>query len=154
MSNVTLSKNDQELLCEIKRNLDMCAESTTMVIKKVDDKDLMTLMTEVIMKVTELSKRTTDIMHQNGIKPEEFSKMKQLSADIGIMVNTLFDSSDSHIAEMMVRGLEMGVVSLREFTAKQTPLNSEVAQLCIDVADMESTYAHKIGQFVDQPINK
>lgn len=150
MNTSSLTGNDEELLCEINRNLDMCAESTTMVLKKVQDREFITLLTEVIMKSTEFSKQTHNILHENGIKPEEFSKMKQFSADMGIMMNTLFDSSDSHIAEMMVKGLEKGVVSLREMTAEAPPSSDKVSALCCDVADFESTYAHKIGQFVKQ----
>ncbi len=150
MSTVNLTKNDEELLCEINRNLDMTVESTTMVLKKVDSKELITLMTQVIMKAGELSKRTHDLMHNYGITPEEFTKMKQLSTDFGIMMNTLFDSSDSHIAEMMVKGLEMGVVSMREFTQRLKPMDSRVAELCCDLVNFQSTFAHEIGEFCDK----
>ena len=150
MSTISLTKNDEELLCEINRNLDMTVESTNMVLKKVKGKELISLMSEVVFKAGELSKRTHDLMHNYGITPEEFTKMKQLSADFGIMMNTLFDSSDTHIAEMMVKGLEMGVVSMREFTEKQRPSDSKVAELCCDLADFQSTYAHEIGKFCDK----
>ncbi|MBO5195630.1 MAG: hypothetical protein IJ389_04680 [Clostridia bacterium] len=147
MSTISLTQNDKELLCEINRNLDMTVESTTMVMKKVDNKELLTLLTEVVMKSGELSKKAHDLMHNYGIVPEEFTKMKQLSADFGIMMNTLFDSSDGHIAEMMVKGLEMGVVSMRQFTEENPPSDSKVAELCVELADFQSAYAHKIGNF-------
>lgn len=149
MSTVSLTKNDKELLCEMNRNLDMTAESTNMVLKKVKNQKLISLLTEVIVKCGELSAELHDAMRGYGIEPEEFTKMKQLSADIGIMVNTLFDSSDSHIAEMMVKGLEMGVVSMRDFTRDNPPSDSKVAELCTRLADFQSSYAHKIGNFVD-----
>lgn len=149
MKTVTLTKNDEELLCELHRNLEMCAESTTAVIKKVENKELLSLLTEVVMKSVELNKRSESLMKERGITPEKISKMKEIMTDAGIMMNTLFDSSDPHIAEMMVKGLEMGVVSLRELTARlgQTE-DADINALCNDVAEFESTYAHKIGKFV------
>ena len=150
MNDIKIVDKHEELLCEIHRNLEMSAESTTAVMKKVKSKELLLLLTEVIMKSTELLNTTVDLMKERGIEPQEISKMKQLSVDAGIMVNTLFDSSDSHIAEMMVKGLEMGVVSLRELVKKLTPSDDKISKLCTDVVTLESTYAHKIGQFVEQ----
>ncbi|MBQ8475006.1 MAG: hypothetical protein IJ499_05030 [Clostridia bacterium] len=148
MNTVTLTKSDEELLCELHRNLEMCAESTTQVIGKIDDKELLSLLTEVVMKSVELNKRSEKLMHERGITPEKISKMKEIMTDAGIMMNTLFDSSDPHIAEMMVKGLEMGVVTLRDLTKRLGETkDSEINALANDVAEFESTYAHKIGKF-------
>ncbi len=150
MSTVNITKADEEVLCELHRNLEMSAESTTAVIKKVKNKELLTLLTDVVMKSTELLKKVADTMRERGIEPKEISKMKQFSVDAGIMMNTMFDSTDSHIAEMMVKGLEMGVVSLRNLLKELPPKDSAVAKLCTEVVDLESMYAHSIGKFVEQ----
>lgn len=150
MGTIQVTKSDEELYCEIHRNLEMSAESTTSVMKKVENKKLLTLLTEVIMKSTALLEKTEDLMSQRGIEAKNISKMKQLSVDAGIMMNTMFDSSDSHIAEMMVKGLEMGVVSLRNMLKDNPPRDEHLAALCTDVVDLESSYAHSIGKFVEQ----
>ncbi len=143
-------RSDEELFCEIHRNLEMSAESTTMVMKKVEDKALLGHLGAIVMKSSELLERTEALMAERGIEAKNISKMKELSVDMGIMANTMFDSSDSHIAEMMVKGLEMGVVSLRDMISKAPPEDDDLAALATDVIELESTYAHKIGQFVEQ----
>lgn len=150
MNDIKIIEKHEELLCELHRNLEMSAESTTAVMKKIENKELLLLLTEVVMKSTELLNTTVDLMKERGIEPKEISKMKQMSVDAGIFVNTLFDSTDSHIAEMMIKGLEMGVVSLRDLVKKLTPTDEKIAKLTTDVVELESTYAHKIGKFVEQ----
>ncbi len=144
------NQGDKELFCEIHRNLEMGAESTTMVIKKVEDKALLGHLGAVVMKSSELLERTEALMSERGLEAKNISKMKELSVDMGIMMNTMFDSSDSHIAEMMVKGLEMGVVSLREMITKNPPRDDALAALVTEVIELESSYAHKIGKFVEQ----
>ncbi len=150
METKQITKSDEELYCEVHRNLEMSAESTTAVLKKVENKKLLTHLTEVIMKSTALLEKTEELMKQRGIEAESISKMKQLSVDAGIMMNTMFDSSDSHIAEMMVKGLEMGVVSLRNMLKDNPPRDESLAELCTEVVNLESTYAHTIGKYVEQ----
>ena len=102
------------------------------------------------MKSAELLEKTEALMKERGLEAESISKMKELSVDMGIMMNTMFDSSDSHIAEMMVKGLEMGVVSLRKMLNENPPKDEHLAALCTEVVNLESTYAHTIGKFVEQ----
>ena len=150
MRTIKICKSDEELYCEIHRNLEMSAASTTAVVKKVEDKHLMTALTEVVMKSGELLEKTEELMSERGLIAKDISKMKQLSVDAGIMMNTMFDSSDSHIAEMMVKGLEMGVVSLRKMLKENPPRDEALAKLCTDVVELETTCAHTIGKFVKQ----
>ncbi len=150
MSTVNITKADEEVLCELHRNLEMSAESTTAVIKKVENKELLTLLTDVVMKSTGLLEKVKVTMHERGIEPKDITKLKQISVDMGIMVNTMFDSTDSHIAEMMVKGLEMGVVSLRNLLKAMPPKDSAVSELCAEIVNLESSYAHSIGKFVEQ----
>ena len=91
METKQITKSDEELYCEVHRNLEMSAESTTAVLKKVENKKLLTHLTEVIMKSTALLEKTEELMKQRGIEAESISKMKQLSVDAGIMMNTMFD---------------------------------------------------------------
>ncbi len=150
MDKIQISKSDEELFCEIHRNLEMSAESTTSVMKKADNKKLLEQLSAVVMKSSELLEKTEELMRERGIEAKSISKMKAISVDMGIMANTMFDSSDSHIAEMMVKGLEMGVVSLRKMLEVNPPKDEALAKLCTEVVTLESTYAHSIGKFVEQ----
>ncbi len=150
MEKKQISKTDEELYCEIHRNLEMSAESTTAVMKKVENKKLLGHLSAVVMKSSELLEKTEGLMSERGIEAKSISKMKELSVDMGIMMNTMFDSSDSHIAEMMVKGLEMGVVSLRNMLKDTPPEDKALSALVTEVVDLESTYAHTIGKFVEQ----
>jgi len=150
METKQITKSDEELYCEVHRNLEMSAESTTAVMKKVDNPRLLEHLSAVVMKSAELLEKTETLMKERGLEAKSISKMKELSVDMGIMMNTMFDSSDSHIAEMMVKGLEMGVVSLRNMLKDNPPRDEHLAALCTDVVSLESTYAHTIGKFVEQ----
>ena len=48
-----------------------------------------------------------------GRKPKDASAVTKAFADISINMSTLADNSDSHIAEMMIQGTNMGIIELK-----------------------------------------
>ena len=67
METKQITKSDEELYCEVHRNLEMSAESTTAVLKKVENKKLLTHLTEVIMKSTALLEKTEEQLERIGL---------------------------------------------------------------------------------------
>ncbi len=142
-------KQDAELLAEIYRNCEMSCESINNVIKKVSDMEMLRELTGIVLKTCDYSEETSKMMHERGITPEEISKMKQKSIAAAITMNTMFDASTSHIAEMTARGLTMGVTELSELKSKLYPCDEKVESLLEQVIEFEKKSAEKMMAYVE-----
>ena len=142
-------KQDAELLAEIYRNCEMSCESINNVIKKVSDMEMLRELTGIVLKTCDFSEEASKMMHERGITPEEISKMKQKSIAAAITMNTMFDASTSHIAEMTARGLTMGVTELSELKSKLYPCDEKVESLLEQVIEFEKKSAEKMMAYVE-----
>jgi hypothetical protein len=64
-------------------------------------------------------------------------------------MNTMFDASTSHIAEMTARGLTMGVTELSELKSKLYPCDEKVECLLEQVIEFEKKSAEKMMAYVE-----
>lgn len=138
-----------ELLSEVYRNLKMASENLCSVTPKIDDRFMLRGVTSQLEKYAEYSKQAASMMRENAVNPKEPSGISKLMARSGIMMNTLVDSSDSHIAEMIVRGTKMGADKLSETMEKCSGAGCDQRSLdfCRDVINYEINESNKMKDF-------
>ena len=93
--------------------------------------------------------RTAAELRKRSVQPQELSAMKKTMAKSGIAMNTMFDSSDRHIAEMIEKGTRMGVEDLEGQMIRLTKegCDSEVTGLCREIVAFERSEADKIKDY-------
>ncbi len=139
-----------ELLAEMHRNVTMGSENLSNVIPKIKNKFMLTNVTSQIESYSEFAKKTEKQLNRRGIKPKDAAPMKKIMSKTGIEMNTMFDSSDSHIAEMIEKGTRMGMKQLSE---KRTEMekrgcDGEVLGLCGEILAFERQESGKIKDFM------
>ena len=82
------------------------------IMPKVKDEAFKSDLTVTLSAFEAFASRATKLLAENGVKPEEEGTVTKLSAKWGTMMNTLRDSSTSHLAQMMVEGATMGVTEM------------------------------------------
>lgn len=142
-------ENSNELLAEMYRNVTMGSENLANVVPLIRDKFLMSNVTAQLEKYAEFAKKTEGILESNSVKPQKPSFMKKAMSKGGIMMNTMFDSSDGHIAEMIERGTRMGVDQLEHkmIEFEKRGCGKETLDLCKDIISFERTEVDKVKDF-------
>ena len=86
--------------------------------------------------------RAAKLLGEEGVKPEEESMMTRMSAKWGTMMNTMRDSTSTHLAEMLIEGATMGVNDMmREMRDAE---NSTVSESALRLARDVCAYEEKI----------
>lgn len=128
-----------ELLSEMHRNVSMGSENLAAVVPKIHSKFLLSNVTYQLEKYADFTNRTENLLKQYAVTPKQPTLMKKLMSRGGIAVNTLFDSSDRHIAEMIVRGTKTGAEQLEhkldDLESRQS--DPEAVGLCREILDFE-----------------
>lgn len=143
------TENTNELLGHMYRNVQMGNESLCDVLPKIKDKFLVTSVTAQMEQYSAYAARTAAELRRRSVQPQELSAMKKAMAKSGIAMNTLFDSSDRHIAEMIEKGTRMGVDDLEGQMVRLSKegCDSEVTGLCREIVAFERREADKMKDF-------
>jgi len=103
-----------DFLTHIYQDIDMALDSLTMLSKKLDKKD--NKIKEVIEKTIKGYEKHLKIvkhyMKENNYNIESKPLISKLGAFMGIKMEVIKDNSDSRMADMLIQGLTMGVLSI------------------------------------------
>lgn len=141
---------EKELLSEIYRNLQMGCENLGSVVSLIDNPHLLREVTSQLEGYAAHSAQTVVQMQEHMVRPQKESMMKTMLARGGIAMNTMFDSSDRHIAKMIARGTRKGADSLEKTVCRMQRYGCEpaVAKFGCRIVQFERTEAARMETFL------
>ena len=139
-----------QVLTAVYKNVKMASDSILDLMPKVKDEKLKSDMTVQLSVLEAFASRAAKHLAEEGVKPEEEGVLTKLSAKWGTMMNTMRDSTTSHLAEMMVEGATMGVNDmmrvLRE--AENSTVSESALRLTRDVCAFEEKMVQDMREYL------
>ena len=139
-----------ELLDKMYKNVKMGSDSMINVMSRVSDEGLRRELTSQLAKYEDYSKLVSQMIYERGGKPKEENIVTKLSAKMGMAMNTMTDSTTSHIAQMVIEGATMGMTdmttTLREY--ENTNCSEDALRLARDIATFEDNSIEKLKKFL------
>lgn len=102
----------ETLLGELYKEMKMGANAITDILSRVKDGALRTELTRQIEEYEKFAKTAHDRLCDCGVTPKEEGFMARMSAKVGMAMNTMTDSTTSHLAQMVIEGNTMGITEL------------------------------------------
>ena len=99
---------------EIQKNTEMAIKAIDTISNKVYDDQLAMQISRQSMKYSELYNAALDQILSAKAQPYQSNYMADLMLKTGIHCNTLLNTSTSHIAELMIKGSNMGVLEMNK----------------------------------------
>lgn len=146
--NTDKSDPTKVLLEEMYKNVKMGCENIVGVIPKVNDKFMLSELTARLEQFSAYSEKISNMMHERGWTPEEPSIGVKLASKAGMAVNTMIDSTSSHIAEMYIKGSEMGIEKLEKASRAAEGCDRAAAGLCKQIIEDERRGNRKLEEFL------
>lgn len=97
---------------EIQKNTEMAMKAIDTISDKVYDDDFALQIARQSLKYSDMHNRAKDKLLQAKAEPYHTNKIANLMLAGGIHGNTLFDTSTSHLAEMMIQGSNRGITDM------------------------------------------
>ena len=110
-----------ELLCYIYKNVKMGSDAILTLLPKVQDEKFKYQLTDQLNGYEKFASEAEYQLTPLGIDPHEDSFIKKLGAKLGIQMNTLTNTTVSHMAEMMIQGTVMGITALKKSLGELSP---------------------------------
>ena len=120
------------LLSELYKNMKMGADSIVNISSKVGEGELRDELARQLDTYESFSKKIGMLIYESGNEPKEENIMSKMASKVGMAMNTLADSSNSHIAEMMIEGATMGITENTKLLNKykEKDVDAEAMKLC------------------------
>ena len=87
-------------------------------------------------------------MAEQGLEPKDINPFKKAMMWSGIKMNTMFDNSRTHVAEIMIKGTVMGITELTAMKNESENLDDEVLKFLDDLLALEEEYEQRLKKFL------
>lgn len=87
-------------------------------------------------------------MAEQGLEPKDINPFKKAMMWSGIKMNTMFDNSRTHVAEIMIKGTVMGITELTAMKNESENLDDEILKFLDDLLALEEEYEQRLKKYL------
>lgn len=139
-----------EMLDRMYKNVKMGSDSMINIMSRVKDSGLRQELTSQLDMYEKYGKQVGKMICDEGGKPKEEGIMTKMSAKLGMAMNTMTDSTTSHLAQMVIEGATMGMTDMtkivREF--ENRPCSEASLKLAREIATFEENSIKDLKKFL------
>ncbi len=124
---------------EIYKNTKMGADSIINLLPHIKNDALRSVVTMQLDGYEKYAARAAMALRERGQEPKEENLLARVSARMGMALNTMIDSTTSHVAEMMIEGSNMGITDMTKLLNDHEPRGTspEAVRLAREVVTFE-----------------
>ena len=152
MATAKMKSATAEMLEKLYKSVKMGADTIVSLLPKIDAEDAK-FKSDLTMQMSgyeSFATRINSLLREDGEDGKEDSMMTKMSAKIGTTMNTLMDSSVSHIADMIIQGSTMGITDtikiMREY--ENTTASEASLTLARDIVKFEEDNIERMKAYL------
>lgn len=126
-----------EILKEINQNAKMGMDSLSTVLKKSQDTKFKDLLNTQHNEYQNIYDRTQELLVKNNFQMEDTQTMQKAMSWMGIQLNTVNDTSNSKLSELLIQGNDMGIIKGTKLLNNHSFLDSEIKNILSDFVRLQ-----------------
>ena len=143
-----MSDKDLEALNELNKGCSMGIDSLSDILKKASDKKFKKLISNLLDKYDILSNEINDLYNEvTDHDAKDTSEMAKMMTWYGIEIRTIMDSSDSKLSELIMQGLNMGIIEGRKIL-NEKKLSDEVRDIISRYVTMQEKSVEVLKKYL------
>lgn len=143
-----MQKQDMAIYKEIQKNAEMGIKAIDMIADKVHDAELSRQITRQAMKYSEIRNKAVDKLLSENADLYRSTYMQDMMLATGVHSNTMFNTSTSHIAEMMIQGSNRGLTHMWKSLNHNKLADSTSVEFAKELMDFEEKNIERLKPFL------
>lgn len=150
-----MNKNDSKdsninltILNEINKGSKIGMDNISYIIKKVGDEQMKKDLTFQYSEYGKIVDKVNTAFEEYGEIPDVNPITQKMFGWTGVELNTLTDKSNSHIAEMMIQGGNMGIIECQKLLNHNPGADEKVKNILNDFMTMQTNNIAKMKTFL------
>lgn len=136
------------ILDELNKGCSMGIESLEVIEEKASNKKFKRLLFNLIKKYEEMSNKINNIHEiETDEEAKDNSTVSKAMTWGGIQMRTIMDSRDSHLAELTMQGLNMGIIEGRKFL-NRGGIDEKVLDILREYVDVQEEYVEEFKEYL------
>ncbi len=132
-----MKKEDQVILREIQKGANTGMLAIDAIMTNVKDKNMLRELSKQSMMYEDFYERATDQLKSDNERYYKDKNSKKIMMRSGIIMRTMMDHSNSHVAELMIKGANMGLTDMYKVMNHNKSASKNIYELGKDMMDME-----------------
>lgn len=135
-------------LDEISKGTCMGIDAIDVIIDKVEDKNLVKELKKEYKEYIRIKKEIEDIYPiYNSGKPKETNAVNKFMTEMNIDMRTITDTSNSKIAELLLQGMNMGIIEGRKILNNKK-IDKKINDIISDFVNMQEASVEALKEYL------
>ena len=142
----------QQLLQRIVENGRMGEDACDQLLTRTDDVELRK---ELMLEKQHYAAAARDAearLYEQGVKPEPKGPMARMGLWMGMQINTAVDQTASHIAEIVIQGLTMGIIELTKARNSYSDADAESQGIAANLITKQQESVERLKSFLNEKV--
>ena len=140
--------NPQYVLNEINKGIKMGMDSISTISEKVGDDNFKDDLLFQYDKYNEILNRVNSELKNYDDFPKELPTIQKTMGYIDIQLSTLNDKSNSHIAEMLIKGTNMGIIEGVKLKNRNPDIEPTISNILDDFIQFQENNVEKLKKYL------
>lgn len=140
--------NDSEFLCDIYRATRMGAETLDNLMSKTYGKDIENELMREKRVYREFQNKASKVIRNRNERPKPINRTQKKMAKMGINMNIMFDKSESHIADIVIQGNNMGIIGISKSINSHKNADDDITDLAYELVDIQRKNIDSLLKFL------
>lgn len=143
-----MRKQEINIYKEIQRNTEMAMKAIDTISDKVYDDNLAMQINKQSLKYAEIRNQAYDRLLESKAEPYKSSYLQNLMLTGGIQYNTLLNTSTGKIAELMIKGSNMGVLEMNKVLNHNEGADAQSVALANRLIEFEAKNIERLKKYL------
>lgn len=140
--------NPQYVLNEINKGIKMGMDSISTISEKVGDNNFKDDLLFQYDKYNEILNRVNSELKNYDVFPKEVPPMQKAMGYFDIQMSTLNDKSNSNIAEMLIKGTNMGIIEGVKLKNRNPDIAPNISNILDDFIQFQENNVEKLKKYL------
>lgn len=137
-----------DILDELNKGCCMGSDAIKFILDKIENKNFKEICENLLEKYEDMEERINKVYDTySDDDPHETNAMNKVMTWSGIQMRTMNDGSDSKLAELLLQGLNMGIIEGRRLLNNKDEA-PKVKDIMKEYVDVQEEYVEKIKEFL------
>lgn len=137
-----------DYLSDIYRGVRMGAETLDSILKRTEGKMIKQELMREKHTYREFENKLMNEIHNRKQRPRPVSRAKKQMAKMGIVMNTAFDNSPSHIADLVIQGNNMGIIGMNKAINHHRYCDKKITGLANELISIQKENIDNLTRFL------
>lgn len=148
IDNTNTTRDDVKMLNQIRKTTEMGQYGIDSVMDYTDDEALIAELESQYKEYDKICDQADHMLKERGTEGKHVGSMAKMASDMATTMNMMKDPSESKIAEMMIKGNNMGVVKNTRELHEYENLNDGVRGLAENLIATEESNVETMKKFL------